>query len=546
MDNEKIKQQLNQWKQKYYKSITDLEERQELDTSLRRSLSRLALVAQGIDSRLDAHLSSLRSSLRNKNQKQHELELLLEKIDETIIKMESKQNKSQTTGETLAKLLTSLNLSKPYKKEVKQLTKEFKSASNTDINLLLPQLISLLDGCLDDGAKSKKEGFSFSLFNSRKQDEIQSDLANEVIPLTDESEEIQPEAAERPTKRPPPHILLMQLLERLSLPASLTKKTTAIRRQIEKGVDEEDLPTIIGEIADIISMLGSQVLAEKREYETFLKSLTTRLNELDEQIHIGTNEGNKSFKDRHQIGHTVEQEVKGLIVHVQSADNLDKLKLTVNQRLDLLNQQFDSYRQSDQAQFRQSQKQVQTLKQRIHLMEQESVELRQSAMRSRDQALKDPLKGIWNCQALNELLEKEYTRWQRYQKPLSIILWDIDLFKKINDQYGHDAGDKVLKTIAQIFTSQTRDADFISRYGGEEFMGVFPETQLDNAVTLANKIREKIAHSKFHYEGDAVAITASAGLACFKDDDTIEQVFKRADKALYKAKENGRNRCEID
>ncbi|MBT3504188.1 MAG: GGDEF domain-containing protein [Piscirickettsiaceae bacterium] len=179
-------------------------------------------------------------------------------------------------------------------------------------------------------------------------------------------------------------------------------------------------------------------------------------------------------------------------------------------------------------------------------MEQESVELGQSAMRSRDQALKDPLKGIWNRQALNELLEKEYTRWQRYQKPLSIILWDIDLFKKINDQYGHDAGDKVLKTIAQIFTSQTRDADFISRYGGEEFMGVFPETQLDNAVTLANKIREKIAHSKFHYEGDAVAITASAGLACFKDDDTIEQVFKRADKALYKAKENGRNRCEID
>jgi diguanylate cyclase len=546
MDNEKIKQQLNQWKQKYYKSITDLEERQELDALLRRSLSRLALVAQGIDSRLDTHLSSLRSSLRNKNQKQHELELLLEKIDETIIKMESKQNKSQTTGETLAKLLTSLNLSKPYKKEVKQLTKEFKSASNTDIDLLLPQLISLLDGCLDDGAKSKKEGFSFSLFNSRKQDEIQSDLANEVIPLTDDSEETQPAAIETPTKRPPPHILLMQLLERLSLPASLTKKTTAIRRQIEKGVDEEDLPTIIDEIADIISMLGSQVLAEKREYETFLKSLTTRLNELDEQIHIGTNEGNKSFKDRHQIGHTVEQEVKGLIVHVQGADNLDKLKLTVNQRLDLLNQQFDSYRQSDQAQFRQSQKQVQTLKQRIHLMEQESVELRQSAMRSRDQALKDPLTGIWNRQALNELLEKEYTRWQRYQKPLSIILWDIDFFKKINDQYGHDAGDKVLKTIAQIFTSQTRDADFISRYGGEEFMGVFPETQLDNAVTLANKIREKIAHSKFHYEGDAVAITASAGLACFKDGDTIEQVFKRADKALYKAKENGRNRCEID
>jgi diguanylate cyclase len=544
MDNETIKQQLNQWEKKYYKSITDLEERKELDILLRRSLSRLALVAQGIDSTLDTHLSSLRSSLRNKNQKQ--LELLLEKIDETIIKMESKQTKSQTTGEILAKLITSLNLSKPYNKEVMLLAKQFKSASHQGIDVLLPQLNSFLDRCLDDGAKAKKEVISFSLFNNRKQDETKDGIADEVISLADDSEEIEPGATETPTKRPPPHILLMQLLERLSLPPSLAKKTTAIRRQIEKGVNDEDLPTIIDEIADIISMLSSQVLTEKREYETFLKSLTTRLNELDEQIHIGINEGNQAFKDRHQIGNTVEQEVKGLIVHVQGADNLDKLKLTVNQRLDFINLNLDSYRRSDQAQFSQSQKQVKMLKQRIHIMEQESVELRQSAMRSRDQALKDPLTGIWNRQALNELLDKEYTRWQRYHKPLSIILWDIDFFKKINDQYGHDAGDKVLKTIAQIFTSQTRDTDFISRYGGEEFMGVFPETQLDNAITLANKIREKIVNLKFHYEGDAVAITASAGLACFKDGDTIEQVFKRADQALYKAKENGRNRCETD
>ena len=239
----------------------------------------------------------------------------------------------------------------------------------------------------------------------------------------------------------------------------------------------------------------------------------------------------------------MEQEVKGIISHVEIADNLEQLKSTVNQRLDFLNQHFESYRQADHDQFKQSQQQIQTLKQRIHLMEQESIELRQSAMRSRDQALKDPLTGIWNRQALNEVLEKEYTRWQRYQKSLSIILWDIDFFKKINDQYGHAAGDKVLKTIAQIFTSQTREADFVSRYGGEEFMGIFPETELNNALGLANKIREKIANSKFHYEGEAVAITASAGLACFNKGDTIETVFKRADQTLYKAKEQGRNRC---
>ena len=166
------------------------------------------------------------------------------------------------------------------------------------------------------------------------------------------------------------------------------------------------------------------------------------------------------------------------------ADDLQRLKSTVNQRFDFLNQHFDSYRQSDKTQFEQSQNQIQALKQRIHLMEQESIELRQTAMKSRDLALKDPLTGIWNRQALNEALEKEYTRWQRYKKPLSIILWDIDLFKNINDQYGHAAGDKVLKTIAQIFTSHTRDSDFVARYGGEEIMGIFPETQLHDAHGL--------------------------------------------------------------
>jgi diguanylate cyclase len=164
-------------------------------------------------------------------------------------------------------------------------------------------------------------------------------------------------------------------------------------------------------------------------------------------------------------------------------------------------------------------------------------------MKARDQALKDPLTGIWNRQALNEVLDKEYTRWVRYKKPLSIILWDIDLFKNINDQYGHAAGDKVLKTIAQIFTSQIRDADFIARFGGEEFMGVFPETQLNDALFLANKVREKIAGSKFHYEDTAVSISVSAGLASFTEGDDIDEVFKRADKALYSAKESGRNCC---
>lgn len=549
MVNNDITQQLNQWKQKYYKSLKDLEQRQQLDTVLRRSLSRLALIAQGIDPTLDNQLSSLRTSLRNKNQAQKELEHLLERIEETIIKMENTKDKPHTAGAILANLLSSLNLSKSYKKEAQQLAKQLKPATNTNVNTLLPQLNTLLDSCFKDDVKAKTSGFNFSLFNKNKPNDDKNDATEQTISLVDDLEEredpqeFQPDHIEVQIKRASTHLLITQLLERLSLPPALTKRTRAIRRQIENGIEDQALPKIIDEIADIVSALGSQALAEKREYETFLKTLTARLNELDKQIHIGTNEENKAFQERNHLGQVVEEEVKGIVYHVGKANNLENLKVTVNQRLEFLNQNIDAYRQSDQTQFEQSQKQIQTLKKRIQLMEQESIELRQSALKSRDQALKDPLTGIWNRQALNEILDKEFSRWQRYQKPLTLILWDIDFFKKINDEYGHAAGDKVLKTIAQLFTSQTRETDFIARYGGEEFMGVFPETQIENALGLADKVREKIMQSKFHYEGKLVSVTASAGLASFKEGDTIEDVFKRADQALYKAKESGRNRC---
>jgi diguanylate cyclase len=176
-------------------------------------------------------------------------------------------------------------------------------------------------------------------------------------------------------------------------------------------------------------------------------------------------------------------------------------------------------------------------------MEQQSEELQKDVEKHRKLALKDALTGMWNRQALNEELEKEFARWQRYQTSFSIVIWDLDHFKKINDQYGHSAGDKVLKIFAQTFMKATRETDFVARFGGEEFVGIFPETKLNKALTLADKIREKVESSKFHYEGKPVNITASAGIATVHEDDSIDSLIKRADNMLYKAKSKGRNCC---
>ncbi|MDT8371629.1 MAG: diguanylate cyclase [Gammaproteobacteria bacterium] len=536
MANDDTIQQLDEWKQKYYQSITALEKQQSYDDLLQRSLGRLALAAQGLDDDLDTQLKSLRHVLRS-NSDQSKIQTILELMEQAIAKMDASVKKEQhfdDSGKILADLLTKLKLPRPYKRRSKELISQLSKADDAATSKIVPDVLALLTECLQTLPKKTTTGnLGFHLFGLGKSAD-QPKAENNKPSVTEIDNDITP------------HEVLIELLERLSLPEELSKQATKIRHQIEHGVSDLELPAVITTIADIVSSLGSQVITEKLEYETFLKTLTERLNELDQHIRQTSDQDIKAFEQRTQISKHVENEVQGLRNHVEDAGDLNQLKTTINQRLDILNDHFEKYRHADEQRLEQSQLQITQLTQRIKAIEQESDELRQLAALSREQALKDALTGIWNRQALDEVMEKEYARWLRYQSPLSIIIWDIDYFKKVNDNYGHAAGDKVLKTIAQIFKKATRDADFIARFGGEEFMGIFPETRLEEALSLANKIREKVANSKFHYDNKPVPITASAGLAMFRPNDSIDDVFKRADQALYRAKESGRNRCLVE
>lgn len=537
-------QKLDEWKHKYYASLSSLEQQQDYNESLQRSLGHLALISQGLDPILDTQLKALRDVLRGKEDRQ-KIQFILHEIKEAIVQMDanSSKDKSQSAGEIIAKLLSSLKLAKQFKTEVKTLEKRLIATTNQAVSIIIPEVQSLLERALNQTSAETPSRFGFTFFNKYKypKDETDSQHDHKIDQQVSNDDIANPFSNKIPI-----HHVLMELLERLSLPTDLGKKATKIRYQIETGVDDTQLLTVINEIADIVNTLGSQVVSEKHDYEEFLKSLSSRFNELDQHIRETSTADVVAFEQRKVIGKAVEDQVIGIRNEVEDAVNLERLKSTVNDRLDFLNQHFESYHQSDYAHFTQSQQQIKELNSRLQAMEQESIVLRESAEKSRNLALKDALTGIWNRQALNEYLEKEFARWQRYERPLSLVIWDIDFFKRINDKYGHMAGDKVLKTIARIFTLETRDSDFIARFGGEEFVGIFPETCLEEALILANKIREKIADSKFHYENEPVPMTASAGLAAFKPNDTIDDVFKRADAALYRAKEAGRNRCLAD
>ncbi|MEM9058329.1 MAG: GGDEF domain-containing protein, partial [Pseudomonadota bacterium] len=122
-------------------------------------------------------------------------------------------------------------------------------------------------------------------------------------------------------------------------------------------------------------------------------------------------------------------------------------------------------------------------------------------------------------------------------------IWDIDFFKRVNDSYGHQAGDRLLAAVARLLSDSTRVEDFVARLGGEEFVVLFPATDLAAARPLVERLREKIAAAKFHFRGSPLPVTVSCGLTEFRAGDTPTAVYERADKALYEAKSAGRNRC---
>jgi len=158
-------------------------------------------------------------------------------------------------------------------------------------------------------------------------------------------------------------------------------------------------------------------------------------------------------------------------------------------------------------------------------------------------AVTDGLTGLMNHRRFQERLSEEFRRIVRHSEPISLILADIDHFKKINDEYGHPTGDEVLKRVAGVLKEMVRDIDIVARYGGEEFAIILINTDGEGACMLAERIRKAIEKKEFTFRGSRIPVTISLGIASYPKNSRIkEDLILRADKALYSAKSKGRNR----
>lgn len=340
-----------------------------------------------------------------------------------------------------------------------------------------------------------------------------------------------------------PHIAssLRNLLDELELPARHQPQGEALRLRLEGNLNWYELVPVLDDLAVLVLAVTDN---GQREFAGYLKQLNERL-----AAFIGTlNEAHEGYsasaESTRSFNQQLREQVSDLQNSVQEAADLESLKQALEQRLEGLLQSVSKHQRQRDSSEDEVAERLQGLVKRVAEMEQEAQQFREHIEEQRQKSLLDPLTGLPNRAAWIERLELEVARRQRYGGQLLLAVLDIDHFKRINDGYGHLAGDRVLKIIAGELNKRLRKTDFMARFGGEEFVLLIPATPLEGGVQLLETLRAAIEACPFHFKGEPVTITCSAGIAEFRDGETADAAFERADQALYRAKDAGRNRIE--
>ena len=335
---------------------------------------------------------------------------------------------------------------------------------------------------------------------------------------------------------------LCGLLKDLSLPERHQPLAQSLKSRLEHGLNWYELLPMLDDLAVLMLAVND---SGQHEFETYLQALNQRLEGFQRQLR----EASDGQADNHHVAREMDdalrEQVDGLQSSVAGATDIDSLKGILDSRLEGLLGTLDSHRQQRDMHEQEVAGRLHALAERVSSMETEALGYRERLEEQRQRALVDPLTHLPNRAAWSERLDQAVQAWQHDKEPLWLAMIDLDHFKNINDSYGHLAGDKVLKIIANQLQRGLRADDFLARFGGEEFVLLMPGTRQAEAEALLESLRAAIEACPFHFKGQRVTITTSIGASGFQHDDRSDAVLKRADRALYKAKDAGRNRIML-
>jgi diguanylate cyclase len=495
---------------------SEKEANQELEELLTRTITRLTLASMGLDKRLDPHLKGIRNAVRKGVDRR--LKEQFNALSDGLLHFSKESLQSQPEEKPVYRhLLAPLSLNDKEVVELERLIARL-AGDPTDMKEdQFARLCQLLGQ--GDGGRAKRSGLFERLFGGATAEE---------------------------SSGPRPNDILFNLLEKASWPGHWGEHIDEFKQRL---TDERATPdTWTGVLEDLLALSAKsfgEIQSEIKEAEDFLEELTKRLQDLG--IHLqSAHEGRDRIA---QHGRNLSEQVTGQVgelgSHVARATDLHQLKEAVSQRLSQIKLSIDDYLQEELVWHQQAEQSEQVLRERLIKLERESSELRTRMLDAHHLALLDTVTGLPNRLAYEERIEQELARWKRFGNPLTMLIWDVDDFKSINDRFGHQAGDKALRVIAQSLKSRLRETDFIARFGGEEFVCLLCGTQGEEALAVAEEMRRSVESNGFHSQGKPVAVTISCGVASFISGDTLADAFRRADQALYQAKRSGKNRCHL-
>ncbi|MGH8208856.1 MAG: GGDEF domain-containing protein [Steroidobacteraceae bacterium] len=339
--------------------------------------------------------------------------------------------------------------------------------------------------------------------------------------------------------------VIVAVLERLARLPELRPALADLCERSKGELSPEDFAEGLERVARLVGEQRATLMREKREIEDLLQHMDVRLAEIASYLAGDAADQKSAQTSSQQLDLLVMSEVRGLNTEVQGAADLAALRNRVRARLEIISGHLQEFRTREATRVCAQLDRTQRMRIRVTDLEREIHGLQKSLQEEQSLRMIDALTGIPNRAAYDDRIRHEFMRWRRENTAVSVLAWDIDRFKEINDAYGHSAGDKVLQVLAQHLAQHVRGTDFVARYGGEEFVMILTGTDAAHASVTADKIRAGIETMGFHFHNNPVAVTASCGITTFRGDDTPEAIFDRADRALYRAKDSGRNCCRV-
>lgn len=339
--------------------------------------------------------------------------------------------------------------------------------------------------------------------------------------------------------------VLQALIDHLSLPSAAQARLGAITPQLQKAADSATVKAIAKDLADFVVDYVASLHTEVSGLNSFLVVIKARLGEVSGFVDLEKTERKVASSARDDLNKSMQLSLDTMRGRVSAASDIKQLKDDIQRQIGIIDGNLNAFMKSEGARSERVDEQHVVLAKQLEELGRETDRLRKQLVEAQDQALHDTLTGLPNRLAYNERMAMEHSRWLRSGQHLSLVVLDIDRFKSINDTFGHQAGDRVLKYLARELSSQIRAQDFFGRFGGEEFVLILPDTPRAGALKLADNLRRHIEACRFKYKDEPVAVTISCGVAEFLPKEAPAHAFERADGCLYAAKNNGRNRCEV-